>query len=454
MSNSSNTNIPPQYYPLQGQPNNQQSYNQPQYPNNAPQYPNNVYQQSQGFPQQGYPIQSPYPMQGQMPSQNMPQQFTGQMPVYNMPDANQMMSAYQEHKMSMGRGGSQYTFVKFLGPNNESKWESASVPIGHQSVIRVFVLPPWAPGKYIFAIALSHFWKSVGKPQGASLGCPGADSCRICQVARLAIESSDPSIQKRAKDWGSVNTNFLYQVALLDTPQIHFNNGQAQPVVLRAGATLHKAIGNLLEERSVNICDPQLGRPIRIKKTKTGPGKFDVEYSCIDEDPQPLPQPLWGLLNNLIDLESVFKNPTEEEMQNAIIDMGLGNIGGFSSMQYPNAGVHQPYSMQNTISPMMSNPTPQPNAPNLVPQPQQNINPPPVSSGNYNGPPYYPQPSQQNTLPQQPIAPNVPFNRSPIKNEAQNVNPSQQMNTQAPLVQQQPMTLQQLQDSIRGNNGK
>jgi hypothetical protein len=109
--------------------------------------------------------------------------------------------------------------------------------------------------------------------------------------------------------------------------------------------------------------------------------------------------------------------------------------------------------MQNTIPPMMPNPIPQPNTPNLVTQPQQNINPPPVSSGNYNGPPYYPQPSQQNTLPQQPITPNVPFNRSPIKNEAQNANPSQQMNTQTPLVQQQPATLQQLQDSIRGNNG-
>jgi hypothetical protein len=428
---------------------------------NTSQYPQQPNYQQSLIPQQGIMIPQNLPQpQYPNPQGQMPQQFTAQMPMYNMPDASQMMNAYQEHKMSMGRGGSSYNFVKFLGPNNESKWESVSVPIGYQSIVRAYILPPWAPGKYFFAIALSHFWKSVSKPQGASLGCPGPDKCRICQTARLAIESPDQVTQKRAKDWGSVNTNFLYQVALLDNPQIHFSSGQCQPSILRAGATLHKAIGNLLEERTINICDPQLGRPIRIKKTKTGPGKFDVEYSCIDEDPQPLPQQLWGLLSNLIDLESVFKNPTEEEMQNAIVDMGLGNIGGgfVNQQSHPNA-----YALQNAVPPMMnqySNPNPNPipqqvaPMPNLVPQPQ-NINPPPVSSGNYNGPQYYPQPSQSQQgvqfIPQnQNLPPQPQFNRTPVKDDttlAQQENP-------ANLVQQQPMTLQQLQDSIRGNNGK
>jgi hypothetical protein len=451
----------PQYPYQQGQPNQQEQQNYQQL-QSQPQYPNNPYQQApipqqvpQGFPQQQYPNQ-------QM------QQFSAQMPAYNRPDATQVMQSYQEHKMSMGRGGSAYNFVKFLGPNNESRWENASVPIGYQSVIRSYLLPPWAPGKYFFAIATSHFWKSVSKPQGASLGCPGAENCKICQVARLAIESPDPVTQKRAKDWGSVNTNFLYQIALLDTPQIHFSNGQAQPSILRAGATLHKAIGNLLEERSVNICDPQLGRPIRIKKTKTGPGKFDVEYSCIDEDPQPLPQQLWGLLNNLIDLESVFKNPTEEEMQNAIMDMGLGNIGG-GYIQQP-----QPYVLQSAVPPMpqslSNNPNPIPQQVNPMPNlvPPQSINPPPISSTTYSGPQYYPQPSQQNTgtqlMPQSTQQPmNMPqnqntqqsFTRSPIPS---NPNPNNTTSTQqgdsSKMVQQQPMTLQQLQDSIRGNNGK
>lgn len=440
--------------------------------NNNP-YGNSPYATPNMMPnQQGQPVQPMYPQQPpqqfnqpnfgqgmQVPPQapmQVQQPMLQQMPNYARPDEQAMMAAYQQHRES--NGGNGFNFVKFLGPNGEDKW--ATVPVNYTAMLRLYILPPWVSGKNIFSISKSHFWKSGSKPQGTSIACPGPDTCTVCQAKVQALDSGNAALQKKAKDFGRVRTQFMYQVAMLDFIEYHANNGWV-PYILPAGSNLHSDIGNLIEDKGISIFDPQQGRPLRVKKTKIGPQTMDIEYKCSDEDPSPLPQVLWPLLNNLIDLDQLNKMPTEQEMMAAVQDMGLvfSQYGGPNpyAVQTPQtqAQVQNPYSppaMPPVMPPVAHNPNPP--MPNMVPnmQPQQPVGPPPMSpppvTSNGGGQGYAAQPSQQQA-PQQTQQeqstqqPEQGFVRQPIQ-ETQNTQQQQA---------EQPKTLEQLQANIRGNNG-
>lgn len=297
------------------------------------------------------------------------------MPAYNLPDPNLVRQAYETHRAETVRGSGSGTgpqYVKFPGPQGQLKWD-ASVPIKHQSKITIFIAPPWQAGKNIFVVSNSHFYKSQARPQGSGISCPGAE-CLICRAREAALASSDPVLQAKAKDFGRVRKQYLYNVLLLENSHGHYDAaGTMRPFVLAASSTLHAAIGDIIEEHGVlQIVDPSRGRPIRIAKRKTGPNTIDIEYSAIHLDPCPLPYEFYGALANLWDLEALNRVPTYDEQLAAVNEMGLilptANI---PSVPYPN-----PYA---------TNPYAPPQAPIPVPPPVQ-------SQGQYQG--YRPQPSQ------------------------------------------------------------
>lgn len=407
-------------------------------------YPPQQAQPQQGYTQQqqGYPTQPTQPPMGYStqqppmgyPTQQQPQapQMLQQMPQYARPNEQLMMQAYQEHRANSGSGG--YNFVKF--PPDD--WSMCQV--GFKSVVRVYLLPPWAEGKPIFAIEKSHFWKSAKYPNGRGITCPGGSACEICNASNAAMSSGFPDQQKRAKDWGRVNTKYLYQVAMLDNMALHFQEDPMRPFLLKAGSKLHGHIGNLIEDKSISICDPQQGRPLKLKREKTGTDKMSIEYSCTDEDPSPLPQQLWGLLNNLIDLEEVAKVPTQQEMFEAVIDMGLQPSSILDNPYQVQQSSAQPYEqpVQGYTQPPMQQQNPAP--PQLVQpggygQNPPDMSPPPINTGSANPPQqYYPQPSQQGQQLQ--AQPQPPVQRTPVQ-------PDNQQG-------QQPQTLEQLQRAAQG----
>jgi hypothetical protein len=408
----------------------QQQYPQQQYPQQG--FPQQGFPQ-QGFPQQGFPQQG-FPQQG-FPQQGFPQQgfqppMLSQIPNYVMP-TQQMVGAFQATRQ-INNG---INFVKFLGPRGEEKWDS--VPIRHKSVVRAYLLPPYAEGRNIFSISKKHFWKSFKSPRGTSIACIGAPNCKICLAKQIGLDSGNPELQKRAKEFGAIRTTYLYNVALLDNIPGHFDSGIPKPFVLTAGATLHTAIGNLIEDKGITICDPQQGRPIRLKKEKTGPNQMDIDYHATDEEPSPLPQVLWSLLANLVDLDQLVAVPKDEDVLAAISDMGLSLDNG-SVYQVPNNYNSMPLMPQNVMYPYL-----------------QNQNPPPVMSSNNVGGNYYPQPSQmsqnqmpQNPMPQNPMPQNpMPQNPMPQNPMPQNPMPQNQM-PQNPMPQnpmpQNPMPQNQM----------
>jgi hypothetical protein len=331
-----------------------------------------------------------------------------------MPDEQQVEAAYRQHAeeaASWGSGGDAQ-FLKFLGPQNQTKWD-ASVPAGFQAALNVFILPPWAPGKNYFHRVDSHFWKSHQHPQGTSVGCPGPETCPICQARKIGFDSADPEVAERAKRWGRVNKEYLYQVAVLDYgPQAHAPAGVMRPFILSAGATLHKQIGDVRDavQGSRNLIDPQQGRPVRVTKRKTGREIREVEYAAMPLDQQPLDPAFYPLLAQLYDLEKFQKDADQAKLLQAVQEMGLPMPP--TVHQVPQIGQQQPQPPAQQPQPPGYQPQPpspwespygQPPQPQQQPAfpPQQNpqqpppIQAPPVQSQPVAGSTYQPRPGQQ-----------------------------------------------------------
>src|SRR4030065_636232 len=360
---------------------------------------NQMGQNQMGQNQMGQNNQYQQMPQNQMPQNQMPQMpLRSQMANFGRPQDNLVGGFQATRQLNTG-----INFVKFLGPRGEEKWDSVS--IGYKSIVRAYILPPSMEGQNIFTISKKHFWKSHKNPRGTSITCVG-ENCPICRAKRFAIDSGNLEIQKRAKEFGAIRTQYLYNVAMLDNIQGHFDGGAPKPFVLSAGARLHTAIGNLVEDRGINICDPVQGRPIRLKKEKTGPSQMDVEYHATDEEPSPLPQALWPVLANLNDLNQLISIPKEEDFQMAILDMGLLDNSNNSYTSHPSTN-------QNYI-----------------------LNPPPVNSGGFVNSNYLPQPSHapQYQVPQAPQAPQYQVPQAPQAPQYQV--PQAPQAPQAPLAPQ------------------
>jgi hypothetical protein len=324
------------------------------------------------LPQQPYqqPYQQPVaPQQPMMPQQSMvqtgpsigvPGMPPGQIPNYYAPDNDAVNAAYQQARdeAATWNNNDGPVYLKFLGPNGQATWDANSgVLPGYTSEVLVYILPPWAEGRGIFLKVTSHFWRSYQYPKGMGINCPGDPHCLVCQAKGHAMAMSDPVLQRRAKSFGRVQKQFWYNVVVLNNPQGHINQqGVMRPVILRAGHHLHRAIGDFVSSRggAAAIVDPMRGRPMLLKKTKTGPSQMDVEYSAVDMDPQPLPEVFYPALQNLWDLDQLNKTPTQEEMAKAVADMNLPLAANAGGLQAPNPPYGNPYEVQNQASGIMN----------------------------------------------------------------------------------------------------
>jgi hypothetical protein len=396
----------PRYNPNYPNEQPQQGYSPPQGQGYTP-------QQGGGFPppQQGYVP----PQQGYVPPQQgyVPQQTAMAPPTYYMPDESEVQAAYRQNKEDSTGGGLRPTFVKFYGPQGQVRWDD-SVPKGYVSTVLLRICPPWAQGKNFFQRKRSHFVKTQTHPRGRSVVCPGPETCVICQGKELALNVPDPELQKRAKDFGRVGNQFLYNVFNLEAPEQHYGeDGIMRPFILGAGPRLHDAIGDLVNGRqgAFNIIDLMEGRPIQVRREKTGYGRMDIRYSVLDFDKAPLPPQLYPGMENLWDLEELDSAPTVETMTQIAYELGfpLPGAGGQSPHRLPSPAGPNPYQQEGGgMPPQFHNAQAQQfTPPNANPYQQQGFpqygsqqsppqfNPPPVSS---TGVPviagYTPQPSQ------------------------------------------------------------
>lgn len=302
----------------------------PGYPQTAP----GAYGYTQAAPT-GYPPMQPAPAAAPAP---------GAMPSYYIPDEKAVLAGYVAAREAAARaasGGQRAQFVKFLGPRGETKW-GMGVGIGFVSNLPVYILPapqpkPGQPPTGIYLETSTHFYKSAAHPQGQQIGCPGPGKCLICMAREAGLAHQDPNVQKRAKEFGRVRTQYMYQVVLLQYPQAHIGpDGIMRPQILGAGKKLHVAIGDLIALRGLpRIVDPSNGRPLMLKKVKTGPEERDVEYGANDLEPQPLPTQFWPALQNLYDLNVFRSNPTHEDMMKAVMEMGLPLPGHLTAAHNP-----------------------------------------------------------------------------------------------------------------------
>lgn len=278
----------------------------------------------------------------------------GQLPVYHLPDESAVAEAYRAHKeqtreYGSGEVGPQY--VKWPGPTGQTRWD-ASVPHNFEASVYVYILPPWAPGKGIFLSVRSHFWKSQTSPGGTSIGCPGSDQCLICQAKDAAMHHPDPQIVEKAKNFGRVRIQYLYNVVnLTDLAAHQGKDGVMRPHILGAGSWMHKQLGDIVEDKkgAINIVDPMRGRAIRLKKRKTGREMVDVEYAAIAQDAAPLDPGFYPCLQNIWDLEKLVRTPDVASMSRAVQDMGLpspGPLSGLGPQVAPAAPFQNPYSAQ------------------------------------------------------------------------------------------------------------
>ena len=352
---------------------------QPQYPS---QYPPQM-QQPQYPPQPQYQSQYPqpqYPPQPQMPT-------PGALPAYHLPDESQIQAAYEQSRAEVNaRGGNGANYLKFPGPAGQIKW-GADVYVGFESKVLIYILPSWAAGKNFFKQINSHFWKGAHAPGGTSIGCPGPGTCLVCQARDYAYQIGDDFLKERAKNFGRVRHQYLYQVAHMEQPQLHMGRDNTfRPLILGASTSLHNLIGDVIDDKkTINVIDPIHGRPLRIKKKKTGIQNLDIEYGVIPQDPFPLPPMFYPLLQAMHDLDAFDKAPTQEEMLKAVQGIGLPLPGGFAG------AIMVPGWSAGPSAPPYPNPY-QPAAPAF---PQSSFQPPPS---------FQPSPSFQPPPPFQPPA--------------------------------------------------
>lgn len=357
-----------QQYPG-GYPAQPQMPNQPQYPQQVQGFPPQGYpqQQVQGYPQQqpqGYPQQPQgYPPQAPMGFQP---QMLGQMPPSHQIDDRAAEASFAANQANAGSGRGQLpNFLKVPGPAGQTKWD-ASVFIGYEGKLRIRLLPPWAAGKGAWAEVRSYFFRSPSHPKGKVLLYQGEDSL-FTSAVRLALQSPDPRLQKLAQDVGRVRRQFLYNVADVGNPATHYGqDGIMKPFVLAAGPQLQADIGRLANVRGgiSKLVHVEQGRDVILSKKKTGPEERNVEWGMLDMDPGPLAQPLWPLLQNLWDLDSLNKAPTPEEVMTAIRELGLpmpamgGSFGQVPQSYNPNPA--PPYGSPYQGAPMAPAPMGQP----------------------------------------------------------------------------------------------
>lgn len=341
--------------------------------------------------QHAYQAQQPY---GAPAGQQWPQAQAQQhgLPQIHMPTDDAIAAAYakaQEDQARVARaragqfGDRTARFFKPLGPNREEKWDA--VPVGYEARYLIWLCGGWAPGAPFYVEDPSHFFFSQAKPQGDSVGC-GRDHCFVCAARSSLFRSGSEADAQLAKSKGRVQMRALYQFLLIEHPQSHVGaDGKMTPWLFRAPSTLHNDIvAKIKEKTATRIFHPEHGRPLILKKRKTGVEKTKIEWSIDDLDPQPLHPWFYPALSNLWDLSKFAKPPTLREQFEAIQKLGFpmphelpllaqqeaaaqqqGQQPGYGQQQVQQYG--QQHGYQPSYSPHASPPGPSPYG---QPQPQ------------------------------------------------------------------------------------
>lgn len=328
-----------QQYPAAGQ--------MPQAPPQG-QYP----QYQQQYPQQQYPQQAPQQPQAPM---------AGDMPQWHEANDEATRQAFATAAQN-SNFGPQPQFLKIPGPRGQQTWDHTVLQGFSASCVLRF-LPPWADRKPVFVESKTIFYKSHKYPRGRVLGYQGDDSLYM-QAIQRAANSGDARLQQVATDYGRVRTQYLYNVADLTHPDSHTGeDGVMRPYILSVGRQLQGDIGKLVEARGgINrIVNPVSGRPIRYTKTKTGPEPMNVAYGVIDLEPAELHPYFRPILSNLWDLEAQIPNPTQDDVLEAMRELGLpdprqtmGQVPQGYQMSYqpdPNPPHPSPYQAQGQMAP-------------------------------------------------------------------------------------------------------
>ncbi len=298
-----------QGYPGQQQPPQYGAPPAQQIPPQAAQAPHHGQQNPGGYPNQG---------QGQYGAPQGPQQ--AQPPTYYMPDDQATQDAYARVPAGFGTGPQ---FVRVLGPRGETDW--SSVPVGYKGHEYIRLLPLKQQGQPLFVESKTQFYKSRKYPKGKMLGFAGEDSLFMRAIGEAA-RSNDPRLQKIATEFGRVKSQYLYNVVMLGRPESHLQQDNSmRPFILAAGRQLHRDIGQLAEHRGgiSRMVDIHNGHPLKLIKTKHGPELMNVEYTIIDDAPQPLDPYFYPCISNAWDLQAQVKPATEEEMLEAIRELNL-----------------------------------------------------------------------------------------------------------------------------------
>lgn len=288
-------------------------------------------QPAPGMPPQGaqMPPQQPMPPQGyqQPPPQQYAQPGPPQGPPQGMPafhDVDDAAAAQAYAQVPASNFGPNPPFLRVPGPRGQQTWDN-SVPLGYTGSLTIRILPPWGPGKPVFVESKTHFYKSHKYPKGRVIGYQGEDSLFSLAILEAA-KSPDPRLQRIATDYGRVRVQYFYNVLDLDHGETHYGqDGVMRPYVLAVGKNLHRDIGQLAEHRGglSRLVHPQTGRNLRYSKTKAGSETMNVEYSVLDNDPSPIHEYYFPALQNLWDLETQIQNPSQDDVMEAIRELGL-----------------------------------------------------------------------------------------------------------------------------------
>lgn len=261
--------------------------------------------------------------QAQQPLGNVPPQMA--LPPLHPIDEQFAQAEYERTMQTMGGGGGT-SFLKFkCAQTGKTNWNGLSA--GTKGFLYVRFCSPWAQGKNIFKLVTTHFYRSNSKPQGASINCPGVEQCLICQARSHSETLGDAALAERAKNWGRVRKQYMYNVLDMENLQSHFDreSGKWQPFLLPAGARLHSAIHHVIQHVGgiYNLVDPQVGCKVKLSREKTGEDNMSIEYDARNYQPEPLDPNFYAMLHNLHNLDDFQKPPSYEDMMTVVQDLNL-----------------------------------------------------------------------------------------------------------------------------------
>lgn len=264
----------------------------------------------QAAPGGAWAPEQPQAGQGWGPGVATPQAPAGppQVPGVSMEAINAAYEQSRKEYADSGKGVTKFKFVDFKPPKDAgTDWTNARV--GSRRQHEVVLVAPKDQGP-IFALDVTHFYKSRENPKGASVICAGKAHCPICLSAAFVVANGvgDAEYQRRVKDWSRSRTQVIYQVLLLDDAAEHqYPDGTLKPLFVRLPFDVHSLIIEKLQNQHPStFFNPQQCRSLILTKTKDGDQLKDINTRVDHTDVKPLNPWFWGVLNNTFSMSEVL----------------------------------------------------------------------------------------------------------------------------------------------------